>query len=536
MPFIQAQSGRAREFAEREVTRVVHWVVDAMVYLGSALMLVNICGFVRFARYIRGMKSWNHGNLILHIPIALLVCFLLGYLMVGLFGEPDIVVAGILFGGSVFVFVMYLLLSRIVQRVVESEHLEAELLAAEESSRVKSSFLASVSHEMRTPMNVILGLSTVALKNPELPRTTREQLEKIDHSAQRLSGLINGILDMQRFESGELTIRSEVFSMKDVLDQVSGAAAAACEAKGLAYETSFTECSAREYTGDAEHLKQALTCLLDNAVKFTDAPGTVRFAVNCSKAQGVCSQTRFVVSDTGIGIDPAFLPRAMEPFTQEDSSFTNRFGGSGMGLAMANGIVTRMGGRIEVESRKGAGSTFTVVLPLTPTGRGGAACAKPCEWCGGGCSGCSAAETAQPVPLAGRRVLVVDDVPENTEIVSDLLELEDVTCDCAGNGLEAIRKLTESATGYYDAILMDLRMPQMDGMEATRRIRALERADTRTIPIIALTANDSESDLQRSREAGMNAHLVKPVEADKLYAALGRWIGGMGKREVIADD
>ena len=497
------------------------WAIYAMVYLGSALMVCNIYEFVRFARYIRGMKSWNHGNLILNIPIALLVCFLLGYLMVGFFGKPDLVVAGILFGGSVFVFVMYMLLSRIVQRVVESEHLEAELLAAEESSRVKSSFLASVSHEMRTPMNVILGLNTLALKNPELPQTTREQLEKIDHSAQRLSGLINGILDMQQFESGELTIRSEAFRLKDVLDQIGGVISAACAEKGLAYETDFGECVDREYTGDAEHLKHALMCLLDNAVKFTDAPGTVRFAVNGPKAPGACTETRFVVSDTGIGIDPDFLPRAMGPFTQEDSSFTNRFGGSGMGLAMANGIVTRMGGRIGIESRKGGGSTFTVVLPLAPAGGGGHEAADAPD---------------QPVALAGRRVLVVDDVPENAEIVCDLLELEDVTCECAGNGLEAVRKMAKSDAGYYDAILMDLRMPEMDGMEATRCIRALERADAREIPIIALTANDSESDLQRSREAGMNAHLVKPVEADKLYAALGRWICGAEKREVIADD
>ena len=515
---------------------MIQGLIYAMVYLGSALMVCNIYGFVRFARYIRGIKTWNHGMGILYLPIVLLVCFLLGYLTVGFFGHPDIVIAGILFGGSVFVFVMYKLLSSIVQRVVESEHLEAELMAAEEASRAKSSFLASVSHEMRTPMNVIMGLNTLALKNPDLPAETREQLDKIGHSAQQLSGLINGILEMQQFETGELTIRSETFSLKEALDQINAQISEACAQKGLTYETTFAVCSTRDYTGDPVHLKQALLCLLDNAVKFTDAPGAVRFSVTCSKAQGVCSEIHFIVSDTGIGIDPAFLPRAMEPFTQEDASSTNRFGGSGMGLAVANGIVTQMGGRIEAVSRKGEGSTFTITLPLTPTGPGKTACGRACECCGdcSDCGGCG--DASAPADLAGRRVLVVDDMAENAEILSDLLELENVESEWAGNGQRAVEMVAQSEAYHYDAILMDLRMPVMDGLEASRCIRALDRADVRDIPILALSANASDSDVAHSLEAGMNAHLVKPVDAEKLYAALGYWIGKTGKKEVRADD
>ena len=511
--------------------RVVRWAIYAMVYLGSALMVYNIYAFIRFTRYIRGMKMWRWGNHSLYIPTVLLICFLLGYLAVGLFGRPDAIVAGILFGGSIFVFVMVRLFSSIIQRVFEAEHLEAELLASEESNRMKSSFLASVSHEMRTPMNVILGMDTLALKNPDLPPETREQLEKIGHSARHLSGLINGILDLQQIESGELAIHSETFLLKGALEEINAMASAFCDRKGLRYETDFAECVARQYTGDAMHLKQAVMCLMDNAVKFTDAPGVVRFAVTCSKAQGVCSEIHFIVSDTGIGIDEAFLPRAMEPLTQEDASFTNRFGGSGMGLAVANGIVTRMGGWIDAYSKKGEGSTFTITLPLTPTGPGETACGKACKCCGGcsGCTGCdnlteTAPEEVQPVTLAGRRVLVVDDVAENAEIVSDLLELEDVETETADNGRTAVQIMESSAPNHFDAILMDLRMPMMDGLEAARRIRALDREDARSIPIIALTANDSETDIQHSREAGMNGHLVKPVDADRLYAALNQWI------------
>jgi len=504
------------------------WAVDAMVYLGSALMVYNIIGFVRFARYVRGMKSWNHGDHILNLPILLLVCFLLGYLMVGLFGKPDIVISSILLGGSFFVFAMYRLLNNIVQKVVESEHLEAELMAAEEASRAKSSFLASISHEMRTPMNVILGMDTLALKNKDLPAETRDQLEKIGHNAQHLSRLINDILDMQQLESGKLTIHAESFSLKEALEQVNAVMEKTCEEKGLEYRTSFAECAARDYTGDVDHLKQALMCLLENAVKFTDAPGTVRLSVDCSKKEGVCSALRFTVSDTGIGIDEAFLPRVMEPFTQEDASFTNRFGGSGMGLAVANNIITRMGGSIIAASRKGEGSTFTVTLPLTPTGPGGTACGGNCDCCGG--------EAAQPAALAGHRVLVVDDLPENAEIVADLLELEDVESERAGDGQAAVEMVSQSDEYHYDAIVMDLRMPVMDGMEAARRIRALDREDAKTIPIIALTANGSDIDRQHSLEAGMNEHLVKPVDADKLYAALGRWFAEAGIREAREND
>lgn len=488
---------------------MVQWVIYAMVYLGSALMVYNIAGFVRFARYIRGMKMWRWGNRILYVPIVLLVSFLMGYLMVGIFGKPDLIVAGILFGGSIFVFVMVRLLSSILQRVFENEHLEAELLAAEASNRAKSSFLASVSHEMRTPMNIILGQNALALKNPNLPAETREQLEKIGNSARSLSDLINGILDMQQIESGELTICSEPFSLGQALDELNALTGALCAKKGLEYQASLSERAAGDYLGDAAHLKQALMCLLNNAVKFTDAPGTVRFTVECAQADDARTDVRFIVRDTGVGIDEAFLPKIYEPFTQEDASFTNRFGGSGMGLTVANAIVTHMGGRIEVVSRKGEGSTFTVTVPLRPAAPAG---------------GENGGDAAPPASLAGCRVLVVDDMPENAEIVSDLLELEGVASDTAGNGQAAVEKVMRSDAYYYDAILMDLRMPMMDGLEATRRIRALDRPDARTVPIIALTANAYESDIQNSLAAGMNEHLVKPVDADMLYDALRRWI------------
>ncbi|MBR1709427.1 MAG: response regulator [Clostridia bacterium] len=504
---------------------MVRGIVYTMVYAGSALMVYNIYGFARLARYIRKMKTWRRGNRVLYLPILLLVCFLLGYLLVGLFGNPNLLVAGILFGGSIFVFVMYNLLNTVIQHIVEGEHLEAQLLAAEESNRVKSSFLASISHEMRTPMNVILGMDTLALKNPDIPGETREQLEKIGHSARHLSELINGILDLQQMESGTLKIETENFSLGEALEQINVLISAACRDKGLEYKTDFSPCASRKYNGDVVHLKQAVMCLLDNAVKFTDPPGTVRFTVSCDRENGVCSRLRFIVADDGIGIEEAFLPKVLEPFAQEDDSFTNRFGGSGMGLALANNIVTHMGGYIEVASKKGEGSTFTIILPINATGcmeqqkpENGARCCCCGKDCKSECCEMGSAE------LEGRRVLIAEDIAENAEIVMDLLELEGVESEWAENGQLAVDRIKGSLEGYYDAILMDLRMPVMDGLEAARQIRALDREDVKRMPILALTANAAESDKKNTLEAGMNEHLVKPVDADQLYAALRHWI------------
>ncbi len=515
---------------------MINWIIYSLVYLGSLLMVYNICGFVRYARRISSLKNWGGKNRILNIPIVLLVLFLLGYLAVGLFGEPDLVIAGILFGGSIFVFVMYRMLNGITDRILENEKVEAQLIAVEEVSRAKSAFLASMSHEMRTPMNMILGLDTLALKNPDLPDETRDQLVKIGLSARHLAELIENILIFQQEEDDGNVVKEERFSLKETLDEICDQISFLCEQKGLDFQFSFSKCANRDYSGDKIALKRALMCILDNAVKFTDAPGTVRFCVMYEQEREAYTRVRFVIADTGIGIDEEFLSKIFQPLTQEDQSFTNRFGGSGIGLSAANSIVKRMGGTIEVESRKGEGSTFTVRLPLLTVG--GDVCAS-CAGCApdqsemcASCAGCrhvrdtlpQEQRTLPPVSLAGKRILIVEDMDINAEIVADLLDLEDAESERAENGLEAVNKVKASAPWYYDAILMDLRMPVMDGLEATRRIRALPRPDAATIPIIALTANAFQSDIDATRSVGMNAHLAKPADAEILYATLREWI------------
>ncbi|MBR1559185.1 MAG: response regulator [Clostridia bacterium] len=481
--------------------------IYAMLYLGSALMVYNIYGFIRFRRYIKGRKSWGARNYLLNLPIALLVLFLLGYLTVALFGKPDLVVAGILFGGSVFVFVMYRMLRSVTLQIVESEHMEAELMAAEESNRVKSRLLASISHEMRTPLNVIMGLDRMALNDPNLPFQTRDQLEKIGHSADHLLDLINDALDLQRIEKGGFTLREEPFSLNDQLDQIDIIVRAQSRQKGQEFVLEVGPAAEGDYLGDATQLKRALLCILDNAVKFTPPCGLIRFDVDCVSREGDTRTLRFKIADTGVGIDEAFLPKLYEAFSQEDASSTSRFGGSGVGLTIAKSVVDSMGGAIDVVSEKDSGTTFTVTVPLKVAPR-------PAE----------DGEDEGIDSLEGRRILIVDDIPENAEIAADLLELEDALTEQAENGQAALDMFEASEEYWYDAVLMDMRMPGMDGLEAARRIRALDRPDARDVPIIALSANAFDEDVQNALDAGMDAHLGKPVDADKLYAALKRYI------------
>lgn len=487
---------------------MIRTAIYALIYLGSFLMIYNICAFIRFARRIRKLEYWGEKKIILVIPLTLLILFLIGYLAVAFFGKPDIVIAGILFFGSVFVYVMYWMISGITDRILEDEQVKTKMLAAEHTNRAKTEFLATMSHEMRTPMNVILGLTELACKEPDLPEKTKQQLEKIDQSGKHLLGLINHILEINEIGTGEVQLKAEPLCPADMLAQVNAITQTLCEEKGLWYRFEEPENLPKCCVGDEMQLKNILLGLLNNAIKYTDAPGSISFTVDCAQDNDR-AKLSFKVADTGVGISDEFLPRIFDPFAQEDASFSNSYGGSGLGLAVSKKLTDLMGGTLVVQSEKGKGSVFTltVSLPIMDC---------PEEE--------SAPEEDGEISLAGRRILVVEDVAENAEIVQDLLELEDVESDRAENGLIALERFESSPPGTYDAILMDLRMPVMDGLEATRRIRALPCPDAATIPIIALTANAFQSDMDATREAGMNAHLAKPADADLLYDTIKKSI------------
>lgn len=478
--------------------------IYAMVYLGALLMVYNVYGFVRFERYVSSLRGWESGRAILRIPIVLLSFFLLGYIGVGVFGHPDLLVAGILFGGSIFVFIIHRLLFSIVSKVVENERLETQLRAAETANEEKAVFLATMSHEMRTPLNVILGLDGIMLKRGDLADEVRKNLEKINFAARHLLGLINNILSINDIESGRLQVRHDEFSLDSMIEQVVAIAGTVAEQKGLVFEADVDESARGRYLGDEMELEQVLLSLLDNAVKYTDVPGRVRLVVSTRAISDRRREVSFVVSDTGIGMDEEFLNRVFGVFAQEDASSTSRHGGGGLSLAVAKRLVDQMGGSIYADSKKGEGSVFTMIVPLDVV---------------------EVPEVAQETPvegelLCGCRILVVEDIDENAEIVMDLLDLEGAETERAENGAIAVDMFSRSDIGYYNAVLMDLRMPEMDGLEATKRIRALERADAESVPIVALTANAFESDKSQTKAAGMSGHLAKPADADLLYHTL----------------
>ncbi len=376
-------------------------------------------------------------------------------------------------------------------------------------NRAKTTFLSNMSHEIRTPMNAIIGLNSLTLRDESLSPHTRENLQKIGASASHLMTLINDILDMSRIESGRMELKEERFSLTEVLEQVSIIINGQCDDKGLLFRSGSVGPLEEFYLGDDLKLKQVLINILGNAVKFTNPPGEVSFTVEQSPVSEDCARLRFTMADTGIGMDAAFLPKLFESFTQEDGSTTNEYGGSGLGMAITKSIVDMMGGEIEVQSEKGVGSTFVVTVPLKRA---------PGE------QTLTAGEDAQPseepVSLVGRHILIAEDQEMNAEILSEILELEDMTSEWAQNGRQAVELFEQSEAGHFDAILMDMRMPVMDGLAASRAIRGLSRPDAAKIPIIALTANAFEEDVNACLQAGMNAHLSKPVDIDLLKDTL----------------
>ena len=541
-----------------------------------------------------------------------------------------------------------------IYRLIQQREKKAEIekALAEESSRAKTSFLSNMSHEIRTPMNAIIGLDNIALRNPDLSPKTREQLEKIGASAKHLLGLINDILDMSRIESGRMVLKNEEFSIREFLDQINIIINGQCSDKGLNYECRIIGQISDYYIGDDLKLKQVLINILGNSVKFTDPPGDVSLTIEETARSEDQRTLRFVMQDTGIGMDQEYIPKIFDSFSQEDATATNRYGGSGLGMAITRSFVEMMNGEIQVESEKGVGSVFTVTVSLKPSDRtmqaekglrlpphlrtmvvdndeiscehvqvvlrsigieadmdtdpkkalqrmrdaydrgegyqllmtdykmpgmdgleltravhafdeGSTAVivltgynwdsiekeassngidsimAKPLfsdslireinrivGKKGGEDEYPAEGNTAEgATDLAGRRVLMAEDVEQNAEILQDLLDLENIASEHAENGRLAVEMFQDKPEGYYDAILMDVRMPEMDGLTAARIIRSLERTDARSIPIIAMTANVFDEDVERSMEAGMDAHLSKPVEPDRLYETLSRLIG-----------
>ncbi|MBR0409946.1 MAG: response regulator [Eubacterium sp.] len=401
------------------------------------------------------------------------------------------------------------------EALARNEALARALSLAEEANQAKTAFLSNMSHEIRTPMNAIIGLNELALHDENLSAQTREYLEKTGGSARHLLGLINDILDMSRIESGKISLRKEQFSFGGMIEQINTMVMSQCSDKGLTYECHIISNMDDCYIGDDMRLKEVLINILSNAVKFTDAPGNVTMTIERTAVFEDQSTIKFSIRDTGIGMDKEYLPKIFEPFSQEDSSRKNKYGSTGLGMAITKNLVDIMNGSISVDSEKGAGTEFTVVITLK------------------NCDSTESPEDNIPGPgsmkepkadeeetLSECRILLAEDTEINAEIMMDILSMEGIEADHAENGKIAVDLYGKSQPGTYAAILMDIRMPVMDGLEAAEAIRAMDRPDARKIPIIALTANAFDEDVQRSLQAGMDAHLTKPVESDHLFRTL----------------
>lgn len=528
----------------------------------------------------------------------------------------------------------------------KSQALSDALKTAEEASKAKTAFLSAMSHEIRTPMNAIIGLDNLALHEPNISDTTRTYLEKINTSAQHLLSLINDILDMSRIESGRMTVKNEEFSFSKLIEQINTIVSGQCKEKKLEYNCHINGHLSEYYIGDSVKLRQVLINILGNAVKFTPEGGSVDLIVEKTADFDKKSAIRFTIKDTGIGISKEYLPKIFEAFSQENAGSTNKYGSTGLGMAITKSIVDMMNGRIEVTSEKGVGTTFTVTITFMNSDKDDLpsedveirphemkvliidddpiACnhaklilekigisaetvmsgkeavemvklnharREPynliiVDWQMPEMNGLEATkeirkiignETAiiiltaynwddimddalkagvdsfiakplfsgalleelkkafrnrkndshaekKKADLKGRKILLAEDMPVNAEIMMMILQMREMDAELAENGKIALEMFEKSAENYYDAILMDMRMPEMDGLEATRRIRALDRPDAKTIPIIALTANAFDEDVQRSMQAGLNAHLSKPVEPEVLFETLENMI------------
>ena len=391
--------------------------------------------------------------------------------------------------------------------------------AADEKKRIEElwqnidcrKLLAHMSHDLRSPLSNVLGLTELARNKSDDREYVEYCLEKIDASAHFLMDMLTDVLYIIRLEAGENNLRKSSVDLKEFFNSLSDTARAMAYEKRLNFFAHFDEQIVPLVRTDGSRVRQVLQNLLSNAVKFTPRFGRVDFSAKLLEADNDRVRIRFTVKDTGVGIADELKDIIFLPLTKEYSGSTNVYGGSGLGLAICKQLVDRLGGTLDFISNKGDGSEFWVVLDFE---QDKAALQRQAE------------VPAQAVDFSGKYVLLAEDNRINCEIVKRLLTRRGLTVETAENGQVALNKYMMNAPRTYDLILMDVRMPYMDGLKAARMIRASGKSDARTIPIMAMTANAYEEDIQKSMEAGMNAHLVKPVEPSELYRAVQKALNG----------
>ena len=404
-------------------------------------------------------------------------------------------------------------LTQVNDELRQAQDIAAEALqSAERASKAKTDFLANMSHDIRTPMNAIIGITTLMKNELHQPEKLAEHLGKLENSGQLLLGIINDILDMSRIESGKTTLNVEKMNLPQQISQLDSIIRQQAGQRRQTF-TVNTHLQHENVLADPNRLNRVLMNILSNAVKYTPTGGHIRFEVDELPRNEHYARYRFVVQDDGIGMSEAYQKTLFDPFTREERSGTNKVQGTGLGMAITKNIVDLMGGSINVESTTGKGTRFEVVLEFPVDAEADTvpeAQVLP-------------EEEEETSPLSGMKFLCAEDNAINAEILEMLLEANGASCTICSNGQEIVDAFASVRPGEYDMILMDVQMPVMDGLEATRRIRSGENPLGRIIPILAMTANAFLEDMQKSREAGMDEHLSKPVDIAALEQTVKRF-------------
>lgn len=395
----------------------------------------------------------------------------------------------------------------------KSKDLEKALLQAESANNAKSKFLSNMSHDLRTPMNVILGMAYLAKRHIDDGGEVDRCLNTILLSSQNMLALINDVLDMNKIESGVIEIREKSEDIVKIIQDIELLICSRCEENQQIFVVNYDKVVHRHLRMDNLRVRQIMINLLSNAVKYTPSYGRISMEVieQAGKSDAQCNII-FVIRDNGIGMSGDFVNRVFEPFERENTDLSDRIEGTGLGMAITKNLVDLMKGQIKIDSMINVGTKITVMLPFV-------VCAQSDD-----CSESALKKVQRKYP--GKRILIVEDKHINMEIIKCFLEDSELVIDEAQNGKEAVEKIKAAAEGTYDLVFMDISMPVMRGDEATMEIRKIDRADCRTVPIIAMTANALESDVQNSYKCGMNGHISKPIEPEEVYKCLNEWLMG----------
>jgi len=419
---------------------------------------------------------------------------------------------------------------RLYQEIqLKNESLTEAMARAEEANAAKEGFFSRVSHDMRTPMNGILGLADLALEEDDVS-SIKKDVAKIRMSGQYMLGLINDTLDIQRADADNLKLEPRLVDGGALTENIADMVRLTAEAKGVRFVVENVNVSPdfKTYV-DPVRLKQVFLNLLNNAVKFTPAGGSVIFRIERMSAEGSIGRFRFSVIDTGVGMSSEFMENNLfKPFAQERNEMSGQYAGSGLGLSIVKRLVDQMGGRIEVESERGEGTVFRVSLALEDAGDREPIASQAAADDARVSAEAAGTTDAYQVP-AGTRVLLCEDNALNAEIASRLLAKRGYEVVIAEDGKNGLEEFSDSPVDEYAAILMDIRMPVMDGYDATRAIRKLDRSDAHRVPIIAMTADAFDESVREAMAAGMNAHLPKPVDPQLLYRTLAEQIAAKAK-------